>query len=41
MATDAYEIPVCTEDAPYLEKAKEYLDENDYKACAVYVRTCF
>ena len=41
MATDAYEIPVCKEDAPYLEKAKEYLDENDYKACAVYVRTAF
>ena len=40
-ATDVYEIPVCKEDAPYLKKAKEYLDENDYKACAVYVRTAF
>ena len=40
-ATDEYEIPVCKEDAPYLKKAKEYLDENDYKACAVYVRTAF
>lgn len=40
-ATDEYEIPVCKEDAPYLRKAKEYLDANDYKACAVYVRTAF
>lgn len=40
-ATDEYEIPVCKEDAPYLEKAKEYLDTNDYKACAVYIRTDF
>ena len=40
-ATDAYEIPVCKEDAPYLEKATEHLNDNDYKACAVYVRTAF
>ena len=40
-ATDEYEIPVCKEDRPYLEKAKEYLDTNDYKACAIYVRTAF
>ena len=40
-ATYEYEIPVCKDDAPYLEKAKEYLDANDYKACAVYVRTAF
>ena len=40
-ATDEYEIPVCKEDAPYLKKAKEYLDANDYKACAVYLRTAF
>ena len=40
-ATGEYEIPVCKEDAPYLKKAREYLDENDYKACAVYVRTAF
>ena len=40
-ATDEYEIPVCKEDAPYLEKAREYLDANDYKACAIYVRTAF
>ena len=40
-ATDEYEIPVCKEDAPYLGKAKAYLDANDYKACAVYLRTAF
>ena len=25
----------------YLEKAKEYFDANDYKACAIYLRTAF
>lgn len=40
-ATDEHEIPVCKEDAPYLEKAREYLNTNDYKACAIYVRTAF
>ena len=39
--TDAYEIPVYVEDKAYLEKAREYLDTNDYKACAIYVRTAF
>ena len=39
--TDEYEIPVCTEDKPYLKKAKACLKENDYKACAVYLRTAF
>ena len=39
--TDAYEIPVYAEDKAYLEKAREYLDSNDYKACAIYVRTAF
>ena len=39
--TDAYEISVYTEDKAYLEKAREYLDANDYKACAIYVRTAF
>ena len=39
--TDEYEIPVYVEDKAYLEKAREYLDANDYKACAVYVRTAF
>ena len=39
--TDAYEIPIYVEDKAYLEKAREYLDVNDYKACAIYVRTAF
>jgi energy-coupling factor transporter ATP-binding protein EcfA2 len=39
--TDEYEIPVYAEDKTYLEKAREYLDANDYKACAIYVRTAF
>ena len=40
-ATDEYEIPVCKEDAPYLDKANEYFHANDYKACAIYLRTAF
>ena len=39
--TDEYEIPVYVEDKAYLDKAREYLDANDYKACAVYLRTAF
>ena len=39
--TDAYEVPVFMEDKAYLQKAREYLDSNDYKACAIYVRTAF
>ena len=39
--TDAYEIPVYAENKAYLEKAGEYLDASDYKACAVYLRTAF
>lgn len=39
--TDEYEIPVYVEDKAYLEKATEYLDANDYKACAIYLRTAF
>ena len=38
---DGYEIPVYVEDKTYLEKAREYLETNDYKACAVYVRTAY
>ena len=38
---DGYEIPVYVEDKTYLERAREYLDANDYKACAVYVRTAY
>ena len=39
--TDEYEIPVYVEDRAYLEKANEYFDANDYKACAIYLRTAF
>ena len=39
--TDVYEIPVYMEDKAYLDKAREYLDANDYKACAIYLRTAF
>ena len=39
--TDEYEIPIYAEDKAYLEKATKYLDANDYKACAIYVRTAF
>ena len=39
--TDEYELPVYMENKAYLEKAREYLDANDYKACAIYLRTAF
>ena len=39
--TDEYEVPIYVEDKAYLEKAREYIDSNDYKACAIYVRTAF
>ena len=39
--TDEYELPIYVEDKKYLEKAREHLDANDYKACAIYVRTAF
>ena len=39
--TDEYEMPVYVENRAYLEKAQEYLDTNDYKACAIYLRTAF
>ena len=39
--TDEYEIPIYVEGRTYLEKAKEYFDANDYKACAIYLRTAF
>ena len=38
---DGYEIPVYAEEEKYIDKAKEYLKANDYKACAIYVRTAF
>ena len=39
--TPKNEIPVYEEDRAYLEKAKEYFAANDYKACAIYLRTAF
>ena len=39
--TGEYEVPIYAEDKAYLEKAREYLNANDYKACAIYVRTAF
>ena len=39
--TDEYEVPIYVQDKPYLEKAKAYFDDNDYKACVIYLRTAF
>lgn len=39
--TDEYEIPIYVEGRAYHEKAKEYFNANDYKACAIYLRTAF
>ena len=39
--TDEYEFPIYVENKAYLDKAREYLDVNDYKACAIYLRTAF
>lgn len=36
-----FEIPIVKIDAGYLATAKKYLDEKDYKASAVYIRTEF
>ena len=40
-STDEYEMPVYAENKAYLEKAQEYLDANDSKACVIYLRTAF
>ena len=39
--TDEYEIPIYIENKAYLEKAKEYFEANDFKACVIYLRTAF
>ena len=39
--TDECEVPVYAENKAYLDKAREYLEVNDYKACAIYLRTAF
>ena len=41
LKTDEYEVPIYVEDRAYLKKAKEYFNANDYKACAIYLRTAF
>lgn len=38
---DDFEIPVLKNAQNYLDKAREHLTANDYKACAVYIRTAF
>ena len=38
---DEYEMPVYMKNKANLDKAKEYLNANDYKACAIYLRTIF
>lgn len=38
---DDLEIPVFAQDKEYLAKAKEYLNANDFKAAAIYLRTAF
>ncbi len=39
--TDTSEMPIYVEDRKYLEKAQFHLDNNDYKASAIYLRTAF
>ena len=39
--TGEYELPVYMENKAYLDKARAYLNLNDYKACAIYLRTAF
>ena len=41
LKTDEYEVPIYVEDRAYLKQAKEYFNANDYKACAIYLRTAF
>lgn len=36
-----YEVPVLVENKKYLEKAKFYFQNHDYKAAAIYLRTAF
>ena len=38
---DEYEMPVYIKNKAYLDKAEEHLNANDYKACAIYLRTTF
>lgn len=36
-----YEMPILVENKKYLDKAKAYLQANDHKAAAIYLRTAF
>jgi len=36
-----FEIPIVYDETGFIEKSQEYLDKNDYKASAVYIRTEF
>ncbi len=36
-----YEMPILVENKKYLDKAKAYLQKNDHKAAAIYLRTAF
>lgn len=38
---DDFEMPIIKQNTDYIEKAQFYLDEKDYKASAVYVRSEF
>ena len=38
---DEYEMPVYIKNKADLDKAEEHLNANDYKACAIYLRTTF
>lgn len=39
--TDEHDLPVYAESKKYLDKAKEFLDANDYKAAVIYLRIHF
>ena len=39
--TNECEVPIYVENKGYLEKARQYLDDNDYKACVIYLRSAF
>jgi energy-coupling factor transporter ATP-binding protein EcfA2 len=39
--TDEHDLPVYAEDKKFLDKAREFFDDNDYKASVIYLRTHF
>src|SRR5207247_1615858 len=40
-STFEYDLPIYAEDRNYIERAKEYAEDNDYKAAVIYLRTHF